>query len=176
MPRRWCCWTMATRSRRRPEGLVLILATGALALAACSPKAPEGVDKATLDDALSRVVGSPNTCVMIAEADGGDVVYRYNTATACDRAWPACDAEPTRKVKDLVALTLKDRQPRRLSCNSLDPTRNVGWAAGPVPGRPLVYAAVMEGEPERTFPGLMMADRIEGAFRRANLSGPPVSE
>ena len=176
MRRRWCCWTMATRSRRRPDGLALILAAGALALAACSPKAPEGVDKATLDDALSRVVGSPNTCVMIAEADGGDVVYRYNTATACDRAWPACEGGATRKVKNLLELVVKDKQVRRLSCNSLDPARNVGWAAGPVPGRPLVYAAVMEGEPERTFPGLMMAERIEAAFRRAGLGGQPVSE
>ena len=176
MRRRWCCWTMATRSNTRPEGLALIVAAGALALAACSPKAPEGVDKAVLDEALSRVVGSPNTCVMIAEAASGDVVYRYNTATACDRAWPACDAGGTRKLKDLVEITLKDKQPRRLSCNSLDPARNVGWAAGPVPGRPLVYAAVMEGAPERTFPGLMMADRIEAAFLRAGLGDKPVIE
>ena len=176
MRRRWCCWTMATRSRKRPEGLVLILTTGALALAACSPNAPEGVEKAALDDAISRVVGAPNTCVMIAEAAGGDLVYRYNTATACGRAWPDCEGGASRKVKDLLDLAVKDRQPRRLSCNSLDPARNVGWAAGPVPGRPLVYAAVMEGEPERTFPGLMMAERIEAAFRRAGLTERPVSE
>ena len=174
MRRRWCCWMMATRSSRRPRAAVA--AAALLALAACSPKAPEGVDKAQLDEALSRLVGAPNTCVMIAESAGGDVVYRYNSATACGRAWPDCEGGSTRTVKDLVEITLKDKQPRRLSCDSADPARDVGWAAGPVPGRPLVYAAVMEGEPERTFPGLMMADRIEAAFLRAGLGDRPVIE
>jgi hypothetical protein len=160
----WCCWTMATRSRRRPDK-ALVLA--ALTLAACSPGAPEGVDKAVLDDAVSRAIGDPNTCLMIAEADGGDVVYRYNTATACAREWPSCEGTAVRKVKDLVELTAKDRQVRNASCDSLDPARSVAWSAGPIPGKPLVYAAVMEGD--RTFPGLIMQDRIAAAFKKAGL-------
>jgi hypothetical protein len=142
-----------------------------VALAACSPGAPEGVDRATLDDAISRAIGLPNTCLMIAELDGGDVVYRYNSATACANAWPSCEpAGGTRKLKDLLEQTVKDRQPRTASCDSRDPARNVAWAAGPIAGKPLVYAAVMEGEPERTFPGMIMADRIAAAFRRAKLT------
>ena len=162
---RWCCWTMATRSSKRPRA---VLAAALLALAACSPGAPEGVDKAALDDAVSRAIGDPNSCLLIAERGSGDVVYRYNSATACAREWPSCEGGGSRQLKDLLATTANDGQVRTLSCDSLDPARTVGWAAGPVPGRPLVYAAVMEGE--RTFPGLMMADRIASAFKRAGLS------
>jgi len=139
-----------------------------LALAACSPGAPEGVDKAALDDAVSRAIGDPNSCLMIAEADGGEVVYRYNSATACANEWPACEGQGARKLKDLVELTAKDRQVRSLSCDSSIGGRSVGWSAGPVPGKPYVYAAVMEGE--RAFPGMMMADRIASAFRKAGLT------
>jgi hypothetical protein len=155
---------MATRSSTRPSA---VIALALLALSACSPKAPEGVDKAALDDAVSRAIGDPNSCLLIAEVDGGDVVYRYNSATACANVWPACEGNATRKLKDLLDQTAKDRQPRTQSCDSLDPARTVAWAAGPVPGKPLVYAAVMEGD--RTFPGLMMADRIDSAFKRAGL-------
>lgn len=165
---------MATRPSRRPSRILLTAVTGALALAGCSPKAPEGVDKAQLDDAVSRAIGDPNSCLMIARPATGEVVYRYNSATACGREWPTCEGRGVRKVKDLVELTVRDQARRTLSCDSLDPARSVGWAAGPVPGRPLVYAAVMEGE--RTFPGMMMADRIEGAFRRAGLAAGSVTD
>lgn len=142
---------------------------GVLALGACSPKAPEGVDKALLDDSVSRAIGAPNTCLMIAEAGTGKVVYRYNTATTCAKAWPTCEGAGTRTVKDLLEAVAQDGRTRTLSCDSLDPARDVAWAARPVEGKPLVYAAVMEGEPERTFPGVMMVDRIAAAFRRARL-------
>ena len=35
---------------------------------------------------------------------------------------------------------------------------------------PLIYAAVMEGD--GVFPGMMMADRLDGAFRRGGLTKP----
>ena len=99
------------------------------------------------------------------------MLYRYNTATACDRELPACDGPGQLKTKGLLEAVAKDRQPRMLSCNTLaDASRGVGWAAGPIEGTPYVYAAMMEGD--RSFPGRMMADRLNGAFRRAKLSKP----
>ena len=140
----------------------------ALVLAACSPGLPPGVDKDQLDDAVSHAIGDPASCLMLAEQSSGRMVYRYNTHAACDRALPACDAPGTRKIDDLLAQTAKDGQTRQLSCNSAaDASRGVGWAAGPIPGKGLVYAAMMEGD--RAFPGRMMADRLQTAFRRAGL-------
>ncbi|MCR5881159.1 hypothetical protein [Phenylobacterium sp. J367] len=145
----------------------------ALLLAGCAPGAPKGSDKATLDEAVSRAIGDPNTCVLIAERDSGRTVYRYNTATTCDREWPACDTAGSRKLKDLLERAVADGQARNLSCNTTpDGSRGVSWAAGPIAGaqgeKPLVYAAVMEGN--RVFPGLMMADRLSRAWTRAGLS------
>jgi hypothetical protein len=164
---------MPTRSRRPPDlrraALAAALALGVGALAACAPGAPEGTDKATLDEAVSRAIGDPNTCVLIARRDDGKVVYRYNTATTCDRSLPACDGAAQRKLKDLLQQAVADGQARNLSCNTAaDGSRGVSWAAGPIPGRPLVYAAVMEGN--RVFPGLMMRDRLSRAWTRAGLS------
>jgi hypothetical protein len=171
MPRPWSSWTTPTRSRRRPE-LRALLAGAALTLAACSPSAPPGVDRDQLDEAVSRAVGDPNTCVLIAEAGSGRVLYRYNTATACAKAYPACDSSGARELKDLLEQTAKDRQARTLSCNTLaDASRGVGWASGPIAGTALVYAAMMEGD--RAFPGRMMADRLDSAFRRAGVSKAP---
>jgi hypothetical protein len=127
------------------------------------------VNRDDLDAAISRAVGDPNTCVLIAEAGSGRRYYRYNSATTCAREFEACDKQGTRKLDDLLDAVAKDRQLRQLSCNTLaDASRGVGWAAGPIAGTNLVYAAMMEGE--RAFPGRMMADRLEGAFRRAKVS------
>jgi len=64
--------------------------------------------------------------------------------------------------------TAGDGQARMLSCDVLaDGSRGVGWAAGPIPGRPLVYAAMMEGD--RAFPGRMMAEKLARAFSKAGL-------
>lgn len=150
----------------------------ALVLAACSPGAPKGVDKATLDAAVSRAIGDPSSCLLIAEQASGKLVYRYNTHTACARALSACAGAPptygpkgdagTQTVEQLLKDTLKDGQPRTLSCSStIDASRGVGWASGPIPGKGLVYAAMMEGD--RAFPGRMMADRLGRAFKDAGL-------
>lgn len=140
-----------------------------LGLAACQPGAPPGVDKDQLDEAVSRAIGDPNTCLLIAEKGSGRTLYRYNTATVCAKAWPGCEGPGDLTVGRLAKLTAQDAKVRNLSCYTLpDRSRSVGWAAGPVPGRDWVYAAVMEGD--RAFPGLMMQDRLEGAFRRAKVS------
>jgi type II secretory pathway pseudopilin PulG len=137
-----------------------VLALVGVALAACSPGAPKGVDKAKLDEAVSDAIGDPASCLMIAERGSGRIVYRYNTATVCDRALPSCEGAGVRKVKDLAELVARDGQPRTLSCNTTaDASRGVSWAAGPLPAKGLAYAAMMEGT--RTFPGRMMAERLE---------------
>ena len=158
------------RSRRRPEGLTerLVLGLALLALAACSPQALKGVDKTKLDEAVSDAIGDPASCLMIAERASGKVVYRYNTATVCARQLPSCEGPAAHAVKDLLDETLKDGQPRRLSCSTTaDSSRGVGWASGVLPQKGLVYAAVMEGK--RSFPGLMMADRLDGRFKDLGL-------
>lgn len=140
-----------------------------LSVAACAPGAPPGVDKARLDDAISRAIGDPASCLLIAKAGGGRTLYRYNSATACGRTLPACDGPSQRTVTDLLKATAADGKARTLSCDTLpDGSRGVGWASGPIEGTDLVYAAMMEGD--RAFPGLMMADRLKGAFRRAGVS------
>lgn len=144
------------------------LGLAAIALSACSPGAPKGVDKAQLDDAISRAIGDPATCVMIAEQATGKIVYRYNSHTACARSLPACDAPGDRTLEDLVRATVKDGQVRTLSCyTQADASRGVGWASGPLAAKGLVYAAVMEGD--RAFPGRMMADRLSSAFKKVGL-------
>ena len=144
------------------------LALFASTLAACSPGAPKGVNKARLDDAISAAIGDPATCVMIAEQATGKLVYRYNSHTACGRSLPSCDGPGQRTMEDLVRLTVRDGQSRALSCyTQADASRGVGWAAGPLPGKGLVYAAMMEGD--RAFPGRMMADRLARAFRSVGL-------
>src|ERR1700761_4663996 len=154
-------------SLRRTAAAVCLTA---FALSACSPGAPKGVDKDTLDGAISRAIGDPASCLLIAEQASGKLVYRYNTHTACARALPACNgvAGATQTIDQLLKVTEKDGQTHMLSCSSTaDASRGVGWAAGPIPGKGLVYAAMMEGD--RAFPGRMMADRLSNAFKAAGL-------
>jgi hypothetical protein len=143
-----------------------------LGLAACAPKLPGDVDPEALKRAVSRAVGDPNTCVLLGPTGQARPAWRYNTHTTCARILPACDQPGQRTVGDLLAAVAKDGRTRTLSCaSSPDGSRTVAWAAGPVPGRALVYAAVMEGE--RAFPGRMVAGRLEGAFETAGLARPP---
>jgi len=153
--------------RRQPA---LSCLAAALALAACSPGAPKGVDKDALDAAVSRAIGDPDSCLLIAEQVSGKLVYRYNTHAVCARPLPACAGATTttQTIDQLLKATRADGQTRTLSCSSTaDASRGVGWASGPIPGKGLVYAAVMEGN--RAFPGRMMADRLSRAFRDVGL-------
>ena len=165
----WSCWI---RSRRPPEAILTAAAfVLALTISGCAPSAPPGVDRDQLEAAVSQAIGDPNSCLLIAERSSGRVLYRYNTATACARAFPACDRPGEAKLGALLKATAADGRPRMLSCNSLaDASRGVGWAAGSIAGTDLVYAAMMEGE--RAFPGRMMTERLTGAFRKAKVSKP----
>jgi hypothetical protein len=149
-------------------GFLALLTIPPLSLAACAPKLPAGVDEARLDDAISAAIGDPNTCVLIAPSGGSRVAYRYNTHTVCARVLPACEGEARRTVNDLLKAVARDGRPRAASCPSApDGSREVAWAAGPVAGRGLIYAVVMEGE--RAFPSRMVVDRLTRAFKDAGL-------
>jgi hypothetical protein len=148
---------------------VAAMAAALVALGACSPGGPPGVKPGELDDAVSKAIGDSETCVLIGERGSGKVLYRYNTATTCSNEWPACDRPERTSVGKLLDAAAKDGQVRLQSCYTLpDRSRSVGWAAGPIPGRDWVYAAVMQGE--RAFPGRMMADRLATAFDHAKVS------
>lgn len=148
------------------------LGLAALALSACGPSLPKGVDPDKLDEAVSQAIGAPQTCMLIGAKGSGQVVWRYNTHTVCARTLPACDRPVLSTVGDLLKATAKDGQARTLSCNSVpDGSRGVGWASGAVAGRDLVWAAVMEGE--HALPGRIMTEEIEGALQDAGLAVPP---
>jgi len=151
-----------------PFSAAAILTAAGLALAACGPALPKGVDADRLEAAVSGAIGDPNTCVLIGRPGSGQIVWRYNTHLTCGRGLPVCDKPGGRTVGDLLKTVAADGRPRATSCGIPgDVSRGVGWAAGPVPGRQLVYAAVMEGP--RALPGRIMSEEIEGAFKDAGL-------
>lgn len=156
---------------RRPwmkSGALVVLAVAGLS--ACSPKLPAGVDETVLAQSVGRQIGSASTCVMIAEAGSGKLVWRGGGYVTCARDLPSCDGAQTTAEKLLQANLGKPS--RFFSCDSGSaPGNTVGWAIGPVPtgaGKParnLTYVAVMEGE--RALPGLEIKDRVEQAFQKA---------
>jgi hypothetical protein len=144
---------------------ILILAG---ALCACAPTAPKGVSKDKLDDAVGGAIGDPASCVLIAERTSGKVVYQYNNHIACGRQLPACDGKTTQTVQQVLKATIADGQPRLSSCTwPNDPSKGISWASGPIPGKDLTYAALMEGQ--RALPGRMIAERLEDAFKASGV-------
>ena len=118
MRRPWSCWTTPTRSSKPPEAAKALAGLGAalaLALSACSPGAPPGVDRDQLDAAVSRAIGDPNSCLLIAQAGSGKLYYRYNTHTACDREAPS-----SRRVR---------RSSSAATANPTDPVASAGRPA-----------------------------------------------
>jgi hypothetical protein len=155
-------------------GLIALapIAPALIGVAACSPGAPRGVSKDKLDAAVSGAIGDPATCVLIADQASGRIVYRYNTATVCARALPSCAGGGSQQLKDLLEATRKDGKARQASCSTTaDNSRGVGWASGVIPAKGLVYAAVMEGT--RSFPGMMISDRLDAAFQDVGLEPAP---
>ncbi|WP_374654295.1 hypothetical protein [Phenylobacterium sp.] len=149
------------------RGLAVALAVCVGLLAACAPKAPAGVDKNVLDEAISQAIGDPGTCVLIGE--NGQTIYQYGTHMVCGRVLPSCEGEGTQTLADLLKTAPASGDPKTASCRSNpERTRIVAWAAGPVAGRDYVYAAVMEGD--LVPPGIVVADKLRIAFQRAGLS------
>ncbi len=151
------------------RALAAALGLSVAVLAACSPTAPKGVDKAVLDEAVSRAIGDPGTCLLIAE--GGKTVYQYGTHMVCGRSLPTCEGAGTQTLEQLLKATPADAERKTASCRSNpEGTRIVAWASGPVEGRPgTTYAAVMEAS--EAPPGIVIADKLATAFARAGL-GP----
>lgn len=146
-----------------------LLALVAAGLSACSPKLPQGVDETVLTQSVGRQIGSPSTCVVIADASG-KLVWRGGGYVTCARDLPSCDGAVTTAEKLLKANLGKPA--RFISCPSGSAAGNtVGWSIGPVPtgeGKPnrnLTYVAVMEGD--KALPGLEIKDRVERAFKKA---------
>lgn len=140
-----------------------------LGLSACSGKLPEGVDESILTQSIGKSIGSPSTCVVIADADG-KLVWRGGGYVTCSRNLPDCDGGQT-TAETLLKASL-GKPARFISCPSPAAAANtVGWSIGPVPtgeGKPsrnLTYVAVMEGD--RALPGLEIKDRVERAFKKA---------
>lgn len=144
-----------------------LVALAAMGLSACSPKLPTDVDEAALTKAIGRSIGSPSTCVIIADAQGR-TVWRGGGYITCSRNLPTCQGETTTAADVLKAGLGK---PARFTSCPTTGANTVGWAVGPVPtgeGKPprsLTYVAVMEGE--RALPGIEIKERVEGDFRKA---------
>jgi hypothetical protein len=150
------------------RGLALV-ALAAAGLSACSPKLPAAINETVLTEAIGKSIGSPSTCVLIADAKGNQA-WRGGGYITCARNLPSCDGATTTAEKLLKANIGKPV--RFLSCPTAAGSNNtVGWALGPVPtgaGKPdlhLTYVAVMEGD--RALPGLEIQDRVERAFKKA---------
>jgi hypothetical protein len=139
-------------------------------LAGCSPKLPAGVDADRLSAAVGRAIGSPSTCVIVADA-AGKMVWRGGGYITCARNLPSCEGGADVTAEAVLKASLA-KPARFLSCPSATGGANtVGWAMGPVPvgeGKApsgLRYVAVMEGE--RALPGREVQERVEHAFEKA---------
>ena len=128
-----------------------------------------GLPSSQLDNQIAAAIGDPTTCVLLAEAATGKVLYRYGDDFNCTRGLPACDAQGVLNARSALQFATRPGG-RFASCNSLpDGSRTVGWAEGPVQStkRALVYSAVMEGQ--RALPGREMNARLYDAFSKAGL-------
>ena len=130
-------------------------------IAACSGKLPEGVDKAVLLQNVGAAIGDSATCVVLAQASSGQVIWRSSSMTVCSVGRQACTKPGETTVLKLAEDVAKGAPPVTTGCES------VSWAAGPTTREGVVYAAVMYGE--RALPGMEIARRLEGAFKDSGL-------
>ena len=154
---------------RRALAIAAIAGLIAVQLGACAPKSAQGLNTSLLDNQIAAAIGDPTTCVLLADAKTGQVVYRYGADFNCKRTLPACDFSGVLNAR--AALQYATRPGGRMaSCASVpDGSRQVGWAAGRVQStkRDLIFSAVMEGE--RALPGHEMNARLFDAFQKAGL-------
>lgn len=150
------------------RGLLPGLLICAALAAACSPRLPAGVDRHALDTAVNDAIGDPNTCVLLARADG-EILYRFGSHMTCGRRLPSCEGgQEARTAGDLLKAVAAKPTAKTSSCPTVpDGSRSVGWAAGPTARHDLVFVAVMEGS--TAPPGMVIADKLSGAFAKAGL-------
>lgn len=153
--------------------LAVAVAAVSVALAACEPTGPKGVDAELLTQTVRKAVGDPNTCVLIVEKTSARVVFRYGDFTTCATARPSCSGPGTLTTDDLAKLAAAG-DARTLSCDAPGEAGDrVGWASGPITPAPgtaygeLAYAANMQGP--SVLPGREIRVRLESAFRKAGM-------
>jgi hypothetical protein len=154
-----------------PLALTAVLAAGCSrpAATAARPTSAGRLPSGALDQDIAQEIGDPTTCVLIADAATGKVLYRYGELFNCVRGLPACDRPGDMTGTQALKLAATPGG-RETSCNSLpDGSRTVGWAEGTIPGAepPLIYSAVMEGQ--RALPGHEMAARLSLVFSTVGL-------
>jgi hypothetical protein len=123
----------------------------------------------SLDHAIADAIGDPATCVLLADATTGKILYRYGAQFNCVRGVPACDRPGFMSATQALSLAATPGG-RGASCASQpDGSRTVGWAEGRATSRrrTLLYSAMMEGQ--TAMPGHEIAARLQGAFERAGL-------
>jgi len=128
-------------------------------LSACS-KLPDGVDKNALVDNVGAAIGDPATCVVLAQVNTGEVIWRSSHNTVCTVERQAC----TRPGVTTVLARVKEAAAGQTIVTGCE---SVSWAAGPTARPGVVYAAVMYGE--RALPGMEMERRLKDAFADAGL-------
>lgn len=131
-----------------------------LLLGACSGGLPPGVDKEALITNVGAAIGDPATCVVLAEAGTGKVLWRSSNMTVCTVERQACTRPGTTTVLAVAEQAAKGSA-IVTGCES------VSWAAGPTAREGVVFAAVMYGE--RALPGREIALRLDSAFRKSGL-------
>jgi hypothetical protein len=122
-----------------------------------------------LDSQVAATIGDPTTCLLLADAKTGQVIYRYGADFNCTRTLPACDFSGVMNAKGAMQYATRPGG-RMASCPSVpDGSRMVGWAEGRVQStkRDLTFSAVMEGE--RALPGHEINARLFDAFQKAGL-------
>lgn len=105
---------------------------------------------------VGQAVGDFGTCVVVAEAKTGKVLWRSSNMTVCTVDRQACTRPGTTTVLARAEEIAKGAEAVVTGCES------VSWASGPTPRPGVVYAAVMYGE--RALPGMEMARRLNDAF------------
>ena len=157
------------------RALASIAFATAAVLCGCKPSGSgsliggDGLPSSQLDNQIAAAIGDPTTCVLVADAASGKVLYRYGDDFNCVRGLPACDAPGLINAKSALQFAARPGG-RFASCNSLpDGSRTVGWAEGRVESakHSLIFSAVMEGQ--RALPGHEMNARLFDAFQKAGL-------
>ena len=156
------------------SALAAVALAAALAICGCKPSGGgliggAGLPTSQLDNQIAAAIGDPTTCVLLADAATGKVLYRYGDSFNCVRGLPACDAPGLTNARSALQYATRPGG-HFASCNSLpDGSRTVGWAEGRVQStkRSLVYSAVMECQ--RALPGHEINARLYDAFQKAGL-------
>ena len=86
-----------------------LVGLAALGLSACSGKLPEGVDESILTQSVGKSIGSPSTCVVIADADG-KLVWRGSAEKAIDSS--PTPAERSAAISEAVTKILATYPPK----------------------------------------------------------------